>query len=87
MWGCSAQAPEAPGCYRSDSNIVFGAVGFTSVRIKLPEKMVSPEPFAISELLDLSEALSLQVAKDEGELFMDYSLIRPLMSEPVKYDL
>lgn len=63
------------------------AVGLTSVRIKLLEKMVSPEPFTISELLDLREALSLQVAKDKGKLFKDYSLIRLLMSEPGKCDL
>lgn len=49
--------------------------------------MVSPEPFTISELLDLREALSLQVAKDEGKLFKDYSLIRFLMSKPGKCDL
>lgn len=49
--------------------------------------MVSPEPFTISELLDLREALSLQVAKDKGKLFKDYSLIRLLMSEPGKCDL
>lgn len=49
--------------------------------------MVSPEPFTISELSDLRENLSLQVAKDEGKLFKDYSLMRLLMSEPGKCDL
>lgn len=49
--------------------------------------MVSPEPFTVSELLDLREALSLQVAKDEGKLFKDYSLSSLLMSQPVKCDL
>lgn len=62
-------------------------MGLTSVRIKLLEKMVSPEPFTISELSDLRENLSLQVAKDEGKLFKDYSLMRLLMSEPGKCDL
>lgn len=62
-------------------------MGLTSVRIKLLEKMVSPEPFTISELLDLRENLSLQVAKDEGKLFKDYSLMRLLMSESGKCDL
>lgn len=61
-------------------------MGLTSVRIKLLEKMVSPEPFTISELSDLRENLSLQVAKDEGKLFKDYSLMRLLMSEPGKCD-
>lgn len=49
--------------------------------------MVSPEPFTISELLDLREALSLQVAKDEGKLFKDHSFISFLMFQPGKCDL
>jgi len=57
------------------------------VRIKLLEKMVSPEPFTVSELLDLREALSPQVAKDEGKLFKDYCLIRLLMFQPGKCEL
>ena len=62
-------------------------MGLTSVRIKLLEKMVSPEPFTVSELLDLREALSPQVAKDEGKLFKDYCLIRLLMFQPGKCEL
>lgn len=57
------------------------------MRIKLLERMVSPGPFTISELLDLTENLSLQVVKDEGKLFKGYSLMRLLMSEPGKCDL